>query len=121
MSGTWILRAVVNAKARGFLVRLFYICVDTPEINIQRVRERVTRGGHDVPEADIRRRYDRSFSNAKKLVRVVDEALFYDNSGSESMFVLKVRQGRIVAEAPEMPRWIHGLLADLETAQRPSK
>src|ERR1017187_3942550 len=36
----------------------------TPNGSIQRVRERVAQGGHDVPDADVRRRYTRSLTNA---------------------------------------------------------
>jgi predicted ABC-type ATPase len=52
-----------EARRNGFIVHLVYICLDTTERNIRRVRERVERGGHDVPEKDVRRRYERSLLN----------------------------------------------------------
>ena len=52
-----------QAQAHGFIVRLVYVCLDNPERSIQRVRERVAQGGNDVPDADIRRRYNRSLLN----------------------------------------------------------
>jgi predicted ABC-type ATPase len=55
--------AIGAALDRLFFTRLFYICLDNPERSIQRVRERVAEGGHDVPDADVRRRYTRSLTN----------------------------------------------------------
>lgn len=65
LSGIWTTRAIKEALAQQFFVRLVYICLDSPEKSIQRVHERVAQGGHDVPDHDIRRRYARSLSNAK--------------------------------------------------------
>lgn len=49
-----------DAKAAGFTVGLYYTVLDSVETNIERVRQRVEAGGHDIPEAVIRRRYDGS-------------------------------------------------------------
>ena len=55
--------------------------LDTPERCISRVRNRTSRGGHFVPEADVRRRYARSMANADgSCSGLVDEATFYENS-----------------------------------------
>lgn len=69
LSGNWTLAAVREAQARHFFVRLVYICLESPEQCIRRVRERVAQGGHDVPNDDVRRRDVRSLANAKKLFR----------------------------------------------------
>ena len=57
LAGSWTNSAIRAALERSFFTRLFYICLDNPERSIQRVRERVAQGGHDVPDADIRRRH----------------------------------------------------------------
>ena len=43
---------MLDAKARGFEVRLVYIGTENVEINLARIRNRVLAGGHDVPEKD---------------------------------------------------------------------
>ena len=63
LSGGGVLETMQLARERGFDVCLTYICLDSAELNIQRVRERVSRGGHDVPADDVRRRYERSVAN----------------------------------------------------------
>ena len=44
------------ATREGYLVRLVYIGLDSVALCQQRVRERVAKGGHDVPPADIEHR-----------------------------------------------------------------
>ena len=48
---------------QGYDVHLIYLWLRSPEIAIARVQERVRAGGHDVPEATIRRRYKRGVEN----------------------------------------------------------
>lgn len=61
LSGNWTRLAVTQALARSFFVRLVYVCLESPERCIWRVRERVAEGGHDVPDEDVRRRYSRAW------------------------------------------------------------
>jgi len=49
--------------ARGYRVCLYYLWVPSPERALMRIHNRVQAGGHDVPDADVRRRYIRSLSN----------------------------------------------------------
>jgi predicted ABC-type ATPase len=63
LSGLTYLSLLRNAKQRGFQIYLHYLWLPTPAIAIARVRERVKKGGHDVPEADIRRRFRRSLQH----------------------------------------------------------
>lgn len=68
-------------KAASYQIHLAYLWLASPELAIARVRERVRRGGHSVPEATIRRRY---FSGLRNLFNVymslVDDWIVYDNS-----------------------------------------
>jgi predicted ABC-type ATPase len=54
-----------EAVERGFRVHLIYVCTDHAEENVQRVRARFSLGGHDVPDEDIRRRYERSLASRR--------------------------------------------------------
>lgn len=105
LAGGWTFTAIQGALERGFFVRLVYICVDNPERSIQRVRERVAQGGHDVPDDDIRRRYKRSLLNLPRVLKVVDQAVVYDNSGAEPRLVLETRSGAIILDAIDHSAW----------------
>lgn len=73
---------VLAAKARGFEFRLLYIYLRNVEENIERIRDRVVQGGHDVPEVKIRERRQRSFAQLPWFFREADQATIYDNSGA---------------------------------------
>lgn len=63
LSGTTYLSLLKRAKRQGFLLYLHYLWLPNPSVAIARVRERVKKGGHDVPVADIRRRFGRSLKH----------------------------------------------------------
>ena len=52
-----LLRMVREAKANGYFVTLIYFWLNSPELAIARVKDRVAAGGHNTPEPIIRRRY----------------------------------------------------------------
>jgi len=70
-------------KEEGYRIVIFYLKVPSPELSIARVQERVTEGGHNVPEKDIRRRFDKSWLNFCELFRpLADKWIVFENSGS---------------------------------------
>lgn len=86
-----------DAKAAGFSVALYYVALDTVERNIERVRQRVEAGGHDIPEDDIRRRYEGSLDKLAAALGHADEALLMDNSGLEPHEVFRIEAGTVVS------------------------
>lgn len=69
------------AHDAGFKTVLVFIGVDSPEICIARVLDRVEQGGHDVPDNVIRDRFPRCFENLRKGLPKVDLTVLVDNSG----------------------------------------
>ncbi|MEZ4958098.1 MAG: zeta toxin family protein [Saprospiraceae bacterium] len=63
LSGTYINKVAEKAKAAGYSIKVIYIFLDSPELCVERVKLRVLKGGHDVPEEDIIRRFYRSKNN----------------------------------------------------------
>jgi hypothetical protein len=100
----------------GGEVRVWYVGLNSPELHIARVRARVAKGGHDIPEADIRRRWKTGRLNAIRLLPKLTELRVYDNSGEADpdtgtgptpVLVLHLRRGRIVAprDLSGTPAW----------------
>jgi predicted ABC-type ATPase len=82
MSGRTLQHLLRRAKLHNFEITIVFIYVDSPETSLARVRERVRRGGHDVPEADIRRRFPRCFANFWRIYReIADQWLIIYNAG----------------------------------------
>ena len=68
------LGVAVDAASRGFELRIWYVGLASPEQHLTRVKARVRKGGHDIPETDIRRRFDQSRLQLIELLPQVAEA-----------------------------------------------
>ena len=87
---------IQQAKDAGYWVRLYFICTQDADINVQRVRERHNTGGHDVPEDKIRNRYTRSMQILSQTLSVVDEAEIFNNSWERpAMIAQKTHDGKV--------------------------
>lgn len=65
-------------------MKLVYLWLATPKIALDRIRQRVGEGGHDVPEEIVLRRFHSGWRNLKTVYwNLPDEVVVYDNSGSE--------------------------------------
>jgi len=71
---------LLQAAEAGFDIHAWYAGLASPELHLARVRARVKRGGHDIPEADIRRRYQSSRMNLIRLLPHLASLRVYDNS-----------------------------------------
>ncbi|MEM1193237.1 MAG: zeta toxin family protein [Pseudomonadota bacterium] len=79
-SGLGYLKTIRTAKAIGYSIHIHYIQLACVERSIDRVRQRVASGGHDIPESDLRRRFSRSVANFEKRYRALaDEWTVYES------------------------------------------
>ena len=67
LGGNTIVRLLAEAAAKGAEIYIWYVGLSSPELHIARVQSRVRRGGHDIPERDIRRRYEHSRNRCNTL------------------------------------------------------
>ncbi len=84
LSGKFHLDAAKRAKSAGWNVGIVYIGLTSPTVAIARVRLRKLGGGHDVPPADVRRRYRRSLVNLANVFEIADRLVVLDNFFCES-------------------------------------
>lgn len=74
-------RLVRKAHELGYVVHLIYFWLNSPELATDRVAERVSKGGHNIPRDVIFRRYNKGICNLFKLfMKEVDIWAIYDNS-----------------------------------------
>ena len=96
LSGKGHLRVVRGLKRRGYDVHIFYLWVPSAELTLARIKERVLRGGHDVPEAIVRRRFGRSLTNFWEQYRpLADEWILFDGSAAALSTIAKEIEGRL--------------------------
>lgn len=95
LSSTHSIRLMHKAKAAGFAVGLYYTALDSVETNIERVRQRVLKGGHNIPEDVIRRRHSGSFFKLSEALKIADEVVLVDNSNLEPHVVFEITSGQV--------------------------
>lgn len=72
-----------HCKSRGYEITLIFIWLDSPETAKQRVKSRVEKGGHNIPEKVIERRYKKGIENfGKYFVNLCDGFFVFNNSGA---------------------------------------
>jgi predicted ABC-type ATPase len=79
---------VHRAQALGYKVHLIFFFLENEEQAIQRVAQRVSNGGHNIPETDIRRRFKRGIYNLINLyMPICDNVLVYNNAHGDAILV----------------------------------
>jgi predicted ABC-type ATPase len=113
-----LLRQALSEKIE---VRIWYVGLATPELHIARVRSRVAAGGHDIPEAKIRERYEKSVLNLVDLMPKLTELRVFDNSeegvprrglAPRPRLLLHMNHGKIVdsCDLTRTPEWAKPIL-----------
>lgn len=122
LGGDTIASLLRRALGEGVEVRVWYVALATPELHIARVRARVARGGHDIPENKIRERYERSRVNLIRLLPHLTELRVFDNSSEADpasgaapppLLVLHMVNGTIaeLCALPLVPAWAKPIVA----------
>jgi predicted ABC-type ATPase len=78
--GSTIAGELHQAIKAGLKINIWYVGLASPELHIARVRARVDRGGHEIPEAKIRERYPKSLANLVSFIGTAAEVHVFDNS-----------------------------------------
>jgi predicted ABC-type ATPase len=96
LSGRSHLGVIRRLKEHGYGVYFFYLWVPSVELTLARIRERVLRGGHDVPEDVVRRRFSRSITNFLVFYRALSNRwILYENSAAEPVIIASEEAGQL--------------------------
>lgn len=99
-------RLVETANAAGYAVRAVFVGTRRPEINVYRVRSRVANNtGHDVVEAEIRRRWTAAQNNLVRTAHALARIDLLDNSGRRTRQVVRIQEGRVHQMHRPTPLW----------------
>ena len=105
------------AKAEGYKVSLVFVGLEQPIINVCRVGDRVSQGGHHISVKDIVRRYQRSMDNLKKAFPIIDRLYVLDNSSKRYRLCLVKDKDYLRNLSKNMPTWIEKALPEKEKTQ----
>ncbi len=102
---------VRRAQALGYKVHLIFFFLENEEQAIQRVAQRVSNGGHNIPEDDIRRRFKRGIYNLIHLyMPICDSVLVYNNEKTPAKLVARTKNQNDDIELIEPEMWNQLLL-----------
>ncbi|WP_010296789.1 zeta toxin family protein [Clostridium senegalense] len=109
LSGKSIINNIKKAKNNNFYIVMNYIGVESPEVAKERVKIRVSKGGHGIPDEAIERRYYDSLENLIGLIELCDEINIYDNTYKLNE-IMKFQHGKLIWSNKEMPKWSRKIL-----------
>ena len=79
LSGHRTERTLRQARKQGYYVTMYYIGLNSKEESLLRIANRVRKGGHDIPKADVIRRFENRIESLRKTIPLCDKVVFYDN------------------------------------------
>ena len=104
-----VCNTVKKAIEKGYYIRLYYVGLNTVEESILRIENRVKKGGHNIPDADVIRRFDKRFEDLTTILPYCDEATFYDNENG-FVAVAEYINGEIMQIGSARPQWLKELM-----------
>ena len=88
LSGKGYINKIRDWKTKQYEIIIYYLKIPSVEFSIERVKLRVAQGGHNIPEQDIIRRFERSWINFQQIYKsLADSWIVFDTSGSQSVIL----------------------------------
>jgi predicted ABC-type ATPase len=96
LAGRTYRRILRKARTCGYRVAIFFLWLPHVNLAMERIVDRVAQGGHDVAEADVRRRFARTLANVRtEYGPLADVLYFFDNSGATPQLVFVEERGAL--------------------------
>ncbi len=122
LGGQTIATLLARAIERRHEVHMWFVGLASAELHIARVEARVARGGHAIPDAKIRERFDHARLNLIRLLPRLTELRLFDNSAEADphagraprpLLIVHTRLGRIVdmCDSAAVPAWAKPIVA----------
>ncbi len=112
LSGYRTKKTIEKAKEKDYTVRLYYVGLDTVGESLKRIDNRVAKGGHNIPKADVIRRFGTRFDDLIKILPYCNEAVFFDNDNG-FVEVAEYKNGEFISKG-DSPQWLVELYEALD-------
>ena len=114
LSGYRTEKTARRARDLGYLVRLYYVGLDSVEESLSRIQNRVNHGGHDIDREDVLRRFSGRWEALAAILPYCNEAVFFDNeNGFEK--VAEYSNGELRRVGERAPKWLRDFSSYLST------
>ena len=99
LSGRSYARLIPTWQAQGYIIQLYFLRLPSPEMAVERVRLRVSQGGHNIPKDVVHRRFHAGWHNFQQIYRdIVDEWALHNSSETSPT---RIEQGRKAMNKPD--------------------
>ena len=105
LSGARTLKTIQRARDLDYTIRLYYIGINTADESIERIKNRVRKGGHNIADDDVERRFEKRFEDLIKILPYCNEVRFYDNENG-FVDVAEYGNGSLIIKGDYTPEWI---------------
>ncbi|GHV59873.1 ATPase AAA [Campylobacterota bacterium] len=116
LTGNSEIKLMKDAKKLGYKVNLVYVGINSAAVSASRVASRVAKGGHNISNEDILRRYDRSIKNLPIAFEIADRAYIFDNSFQGHHLLYKKNQRTEKITTQDLPTWAQETIKTLKEA-----
>jgi len=100
-----------RTRKAGFQVALVFVALDSADLNVARVGDRVRKGGHAIPETVVRRRYDIALARLTQAIPLAHETAVFDNSEAMTRLLLRIAGDAIEENHLDMGKGLHVRIA----------
>lgn len=105
-------RTIKQARKQGYFITMFYVGLNSKEESITRIANRVKKGGRNIPEVDVVRRFKNRFDSLRKVIPLCDEVIFYDNENG-FVKVAEITNNKFSYTNGYRPQWIEEIKSEL--------
>lgn len=114
LTGKSILKRMEKTASEGYYTELRYIGLASAELNVERVHQRVARGGHAVDDDVVRKRYQESRDNLVHAAKIATRIEIWDNTESAANLIATIENGVLEKNlSVAMPRWVSHVLQEI--------
>ena len=103
LSGRTFIKLLHDLKKKGYQIHIFFLWLNSVELALGRIQDRVKSGGHGIPESVVRRRFHRSLSNFLHIHKpLADTWGIYNNTGNEPKMIAFEEAGKLQIRDPTL-------------------
>lgn len=112
LCGKTIIKLFEKLKENSYKIDLYYVGLKNSDIALERIKNRVANGGHDIPAEKVRKRYEESRNNLEKVIPFCDSVSVFDNSESFRRLAT-IKEGKLIQKTDKVPFWFNSKLKNL--------
>lgn len=116
LSGGYTRKVAQRAQDQGYYIRLYYVGLNSAQECLDRIENRVKKGGHNIPHTDVIKRFNNRYKVLVKILPYCNEVKFFDNDNG-FIEIAEYKNGELFIKTKEPSPWLLELRDYLESEQ----